>query len=188
MSQFDVHTKETAPEQSRELLSQAESTFGFIPNILGVFAESPAVLKAYLELGRIFDESSFSPAERQVAILATSRFNECHYCMAAHSTIAEMQGVPEQAIEAIRNDGTIADPRLEALRKFVTAAVDKRGWVSEQDIAEFEEAGFERSQVLEVILAISFKTLSNYVNHLADTPLDDAFAEREWKSGGRRVA
>jgi AhpD family alkylhydroperoxidase len=102
MSQFGVHTKQTAPEQSVKLLEQAESAFGFVPNLLGVFAESPAVLKAYLQLGQIFDGSSFSPAERQVAILSVSRFNGCHYCMAAHSVIAGMQKVPEQAIEAIR--------------------------------------------------------------------------------------
>jgi hypothetical protein len=74
MSQFGVHTKQTAPEQSVKLLEQAESAFGFVPNLLGVFAESPAVLKAYLQLGQIFDGSSFSPVERQVAILAVSRF------------------------------------------------------------------------------------------------------------------
>lgn len=186
MSQFDVHTKQTAPEQSVKLLEQAESAFGFVPNLHGVFAESPAVLKAYLQLGQIFDDSSFSPVERQVAILAVSRFNGCHYCMAAHSVIAGMQKVPEQAIEAIRNDQPIDDRRLEALRKFTTIAVDKRGWVSETDIASFEEAGFNRAQVLEVILAISFKTMSNYVNHFAETPLDDAFTNSEWKPVDKR--
>ena len=188
MSQFGVHTKQTAPEQSVKLLEQAESAFGFVPNLLGVFAESPAVLKAYLQLGQIFDGSSFSPVERQVAILAVSRFNGCHDCMAAHSVIAGMQKVPEQAIEAIRQDQPIADRRLEALRRFATTAVDERGWISAQDIAEFEEAGFNSAQVLEVILAISFKTLSNYVNHFAETPLDDAFAGSEWKPADKRVS
>jgi uncharacterized peroxidase-related enzyme len=188
MSQFVVHKKQSAPERSVKLLEQAESAFGFVPNILGVFAESPAVLKAYLQLGQIFDDSSFSPVERQVAILAVSRFNGCHYCMAAHSVIAGMQKVPEQAIEAIRQDQPIEDRRLEALRKFTTTVVDKRGWITEQDIGEFEEAGFNRAQVLEVVLAISFKTLSNYVNHFAQTPLDDAFTASEWKPADQRRA
>jgi len=188
MSQFVVHEKQSAPEGSQRLLEQAESEFGFLPNLLGVLAESPAALKAYLQLGKIFDESSFSPAERQVAILAVSRFNGCEYCVAAHSAISGMQKVPEQAIEAIRQDRPIEDRSLEALRKFTTTVVDRRGWISEHDIAEFEEAGFDRAQVLEVILAISFKTLSNYINHFAETPLDDAFRAREWKACGQSGA
>ena len=82
MSHYEVHTKETAPPQSAAILANAEKAFGFTPNLLGVMAESPAMLKAYMALGRIFDESSFSPIERQVIILAASRFNECRYCMA----------------------------------------------------------------------------------------------------------
>lgn len=188
MSRFDVHTKKSAPERSVKLLEQAESVFGFVPNLLGVLAESPAALKAYMNLGQIFDESSFSPVERQVAILAVNRFNACEYCMGAHSVIARMNKVPEQAIDAIRQDVPIEDRRLEALRKFTTKVTAQRGWVSKQHVDEFEEAGFTRAQVLEVILAVSFKTLSNYVNHVAKTPLDQAFHGSEWKAADQNVA
>lgn len=181
MSQFAVHTRKSAPEQSVKLLEQAELEFGFVPNLLGVLAESPAVLKSYLALGKIFDESSFSPVERQIVILAVSRRNGCEYCMGAHSVIARLQKVPEQAIEAIRQDEPIEDRPLEALREFATIVVDRRGWISEQDIARFEKEGFTHAQVLEVIVAISFKTLSNYVNHFAGTPLDNAFHGSEWQ-------
>ena len=85
MSVFDIHTKETARAESTELLAAAEKSYGFIPNLLGIFAESPATLKAYLAIGKTFDESSFSATERQLVILTASRFNECHYCMAAHT-------------------------------------------------------------------------------------------------------
>ena len=91
MSNFNIHTKETAQTASAELLGNAEKAYGFIPNLLGVFAESPAALKAYLTLGQIFDESSFSPTERQLVILTASRFNECRYCIAAHSVVANLQ-------------------------------------------------------------------------------------------------
>lgn len=188
MSKFKVHTKETAQSKSAELLGNAEKAFGFIPNLLGVFAESPATLKAYLTIGQIFDESSFSPAERQVVILASSRYNECHYCVAAHSTAAEMQKVPADVIESIRNDQPIADEKLEALRLFTTAVVVNRGWVADDDINAFLEAGYSKAQILEVILGISFKTMSNYTNHIADTPLDDAFASKAWAPVANRLA
>lgn len=188
MTRFDVHTRKSAPERSVKFLEQAEAVFGFVPNLLGVLAESPAALKAYMNLGQIFDESSLLPVERQVAILAINRFNECDYCMGAHTVIARMQKVPEEAIEAIRHDQPITDPRLEALRKFTTRVVEQRGWVAKQDIAKFEQAGFNHAQVLEVILAVSFKTLSNYVNHIAKTPLDHAFHGSEWHPADKHVA
>ena len=34
---------------------------------------------------------------------------------------------------------------------------------------------------MEVVLAISWKTLSNYINHMADTPLDEMFADTKWE-------
>ncbi len=181
MADFTVHTIETAPEQSVALLRGAEKAFGFVPNLIGILAESPAAAEAYLTLSQIFDRSSLTPVERQVTILAISRYNECDYCMAAHSVIASMQKVPADVIQAIRDDHPIADAKLETLRSFATTVVDKRGWVSDEDVLVFQSAGYTQAQILEIILAASLKTLSNYANHVAETPLDDAFASRAWQ-------
>ena len=188
MRKFDVHTKDTASAKSVESLLNAEEAFGFIPNLIGILAESPAALNGYLTLGQIFDESSFSPTERQLVILTVSRVNECRYCVAAHSVVADLQEVPADVIEAIRNDQPIADNKLEALRTFTTAVVEERGWVTEDDTAAFLAAGYSKAQILEVILGISFKTLSNYANHVADTPLDHAFALKAWGPVTKRLA
>ncbi len=181
MSEFKVHTVDTAPEQSVAFLQEAQQAFGFVPNLIGVFAESPAVVEAYLTLSRIFDKSSLSPVERQVAILSISRINECDYCMASHSVIASMQKVPANVIQAIRNDHPIVDAKLEALRMFAATLIEKHGWLSEDDVTAFRSAGYSHGQILEVVLAASLKTLSNYANHLVETPLDDAFASRAWQ-------
>jgi len=181
MSEFKVHTVDTAPEQSVAFLQGAQQAFGFVPNLIGVLAESPAVVEAYLTLSKIFDKSSLSPVERQVAILAISRINECDYCMASHSVIASMQKVPADVIQAIRNDKPIADEKLEALRTFAVSLIEKRGWLSEDDVAAFRSAGFSQAQVFEVVLAVSLKTLSNYASNLAETPLDNAFSSRAWQ-------
>ncbi len=181
MPQFKVHTVDTAPQQSVAFLQGAQQAFGFVPNLIGVLAESPAAVEAYLTLTKIFDKSSLSPVERQVAILAISRINECDYCMAAHSVIGSMQNVPADVIQAIRNDQSIADTKLEALRTFAVTLIEKRGWMSEDDVAAFRAAGYSQAQVLELVLAASLKTLSNYTSNLAEPPLDDAFASRAWQ-------
>ena len=180
MSHLDVLNKDTAPGGSADALAGAEKAFGFIPNLLGVFASSPATLKAYLALGDLLGETAFSDTERQLLLLTVSRFNECHYCVAAHSTVAGMQGVPADVVDAIRNDTAIDNPKLQSLREFAADMVSQRGWVTEDAVERFLAAGYTQAHILEVILAISFKTISNYTNHIAATPLDTAFAGNAW--------
>ncbi len=188
MTQFTIHTVDTAPEKSVPILDSTEKAFGFIPNLVAVLAESPAGVKGYRTLMGIFDESSLTPTERQVVLLAVSRYNECHYCIAAHTVIAEMQNVSQQIIDAIRNDLPIADHKLEALRVFTTKVVDKRGWVSKEDIQAFLDSSYTRQQLIEVIMGVSLKTFSNYLNHIAEIPVDDAFAAEAWSAEEIRQA
>ncbi len=139
-----------------------------------------ALLKAYTTVSSLFDESSLSATERQIVLLATSVENGCPYCVAAHSAISAMQRVPADIVAALREGSPIRDPQLEALRRFTTTMVESRGWPSERETRSFMEAGYGRRQVLEVVLGIGLKTLSNYTNHVASTPLDTAFTAMEW--------
>ena len=188
MSNYQIHTQESAPADSTELLRNAEKKYGFVPNLLGVMAESPAMLNAYIAIGKIFDQSSFSNVERQVVILTASRINECHYCVSAHSFVAGLQNIPKDVIDSIRDDQPIADLRLEVLRRTVELAVKQSGWLSDSDKDAFFTAGYSQGQLLEVIVGISFKTLSNYTNKVADVPLDQAFSSARWVPQEKRLA
>lgn len=180
MSILSIHTTETAPEASRTLLEGAKKRFGFIPNLLGALSESPAALEGYMSLSTLFSATSFTATERQIVLIAASVKNGCTYCVAAHSTLAAKDKVPEDVITALRDGTPIADSRLETLRHFTESLVENQGWVDDTATQAFIAAGFTRQQVVEILLGITQKTLSNYINHLADTPLDDAFAPREW--------
>lgn len=180
MSNFSIHTRETAPEAARPILDGARKKYGFVPNLLGALAEAPAALEAYVTLSDILARSSLTPTEREILTIAVSAKNGCAYCVAAHSTVAAMHKVPEDVIAALRDGRAIADARLEALRRFAETLVETRGWAGDDDVQAFLAAGFTRAQALEVVLAVAFKTLSNYANHLVDTPLDAAFAPRAW--------
>jgi uncharacterized peroxidase-related enzyme len=179
---FKVHALETAPEGAKDVLASARKAYGFLPNLLAVMAEAPALLQAYRALVDLFDETSLTPSERQVVLLTTSYENGCEYCVAAHSVIAGMQRVPEDVVQAVRRGKPIADRKLEALRRFTTAVVTSRGRPSEAETAEFLNAGYANAQILEVVLGVGVKTLSNYTNSIADTPLDQAFAKAAWSS------
>ncbi len=182
MTQFTRHTIETAPTNSKPHIEDATRGIGFLPNLLATMAESPAMLEAYLTLAGIFDKTGLSETERQIILMTNNRLNGCIYCMAAHTTISQMKGVPADVVTALRENKPIADEKLEALRVFAEVINTSRGWPEESDLQAFLAAGYNEANVLEVILGTSLKVLSNYTNHIADTPLDDPFAKNAWSA------
>lgn len=75
-------------------------------------------------------------------------------------------------INSLSNNLPIDDVKLETLRQFTASLVEKRGWVSEEDIETFFETGYTKRNILELIVGVGQKTISNYVNHIAHTPID----------------
>lgn len=181
MTDFTVHTVDSAPEASRETLQQVAKSYGFLPNLIGIMAEAPALAQAYVSVAGAFASSSFSPTEQQIVLIAASRVNGCEYCVSAHSTVAKMSQVPADVIEGLRSGAPLADSKLEALRSFATAVVESRGWPTEEQVEAFLAAGYDRQNLLEVVLGIGLKTLSNYTNHITDTPLDSQFQGFAWQ-------
>ncbi|MGZ8239756.1 MAG: carboxymuconolactone decarboxylase family protein [Methylobacter sp.] len=182
MSQFYIHSISTAPAAAQPLLEGSLKKYGFVPNLHGGLAEAPAALQAYIELTALFDKTLLSPAERQVVLLAASVENQCTYCVAAHSMIAKQMVKTDAAnVEALRKQQSLPDPKLDALAAFTRAVVKQRGRVCGKTLDNFITAGYSRAQVLEVVLGVAFKTLSNYTNHLIDTPLDSAFQAESWE-------
>lgn len=179
---LNIRTLEDSKDSAKELLSAAQQKYGFIPNLLGVMANAPATLKGYMTLAGIFEETSFSPTERQIVLLAVSFENKCSYCMAAHSAIAGMQNLDSEVVTALREGKPIVDDKLEALRRFTKEVVTSRGWPSVEAQNHFIEAGYERSSILEVVLGVALKTLSNYTNHIAETALDENFKQVAWNA------
>ncbi len=176
MSKFTVHSTETSPEESKALLEGVKNAMTFVPNLMGVMAESKAVLSSYLALSDFFSKTSLSPIEQQVVLLSVSKENECGYCLAAHSMLARnIAKMDSETINKLKIGTQLGDSKLNALSAFTRKLVNARGNPSEQDLAAFYAQGYTQKHVLEVILGVSMKTLSNYVNHVAHTPVDEVF-------------
>lgn len=188
MGENVIHSIDTAPKESKPFLEKAQDKFGFLPNILGAMAEAPATLEGYLTLTGIYEKSSLSPVERQLVLLAVSRENECHFCVAAHSGGAKKAGLDEADIEHAREGEALDNPKLEALHAFATAVTVNRGQVGETALQEFLDAGYARQQAYEVILGVAVKVLTNYVDALADVPLNDQLAAMKWVPHRQRAA
>jgi uncharacterized peroxidase-related enzyme len=181
MSMFQIHTETTAPEPSKPLLEQAKKNLGMIPNLERVMAESPALLEGYVHLWELFDTTSLSPIERQVVYQTANFENQCEYCVPWHTKLAQIAGMAPNEIEALRQGAELEDPRLESLRQFTKSLILNRGKIAETELKAFFAVGYSAQQALEVILGIAVKTMSNYTNSIAGTPLDRAVEKLRWK-------
>ena len=180
MTPFKIYSPETAHPPADDLLASIRTTLGFVPNVVGATAESTPALQAFMELNDRFAESSFDATGRELIQIAASVENQCGYCVAGHTAFAQMQSVPSEVIDAVRNNRPIDDHKLEALNRFTRAVMRERGMIREQDLKRFLDAGYSRAQVLEVILGVCVKTFSNLANNVIGIPLDDAFVDHAW--------
>ena len=179
---FELHSIESAPEAVKTELETAEKAYGSVPNLYRGFATAPATLKVYLAFNEALQtHGHLSPVEQQLVYLTVSAENGCTYCMAAHSVLAHMASMPEQTLTGLREQQPLSDRRLEALRRFTLSIMAHRGRVPEQDMSDFQAAGYDQRHVLEVLTILAQKTLSNYFNHVAQTPLDDMFQSEMWE-------
>jgi len=180
MSDFTLHTVESAPEAAKPILEGAQKGLGFVPNLYAGLAEAPAVLETYTKLGDLTAKTSFDATEQQTIFMTINRYHECTYCMAAHTTLSQMQKVPADVIDAIRNDTDIADEKLAALSALSLDLVVNRGWPTAAVLDKFYSVGYTKANLLELLVFIAMKTISNYGNHILETPVDAAFAPNAW--------
>ncbi|MCL1051479.1 carboxymuconolactone decarboxylase family protein [Shewanella abyssi] len=181
MSNFKLHTVETAPAKSKPILEGAAKQMGAIPGLYAVMAESPNTLEAYMQLHQQFASSSFDAQELTVVWQTINVEHECHYCVPAHTGIAHSMKVDPALTEALRNREPMPTPKLQALQDLTLSMVRNRGNVAQAELAAFYTAGYGQQQVLEIILGLSQKVISNYVNHIAQTPVDKMFEQFAWK-------
>ena len=170
---------------AKDVLNNTQKNMGFIPNMYAAMANSPVLLNTYASGYKYFrEQSGFNAVEQEVIFLAISRENNCTYCMAAHSFVADaISKVPTDITDAIRDGRVVPDEQLAQLVSFTTTMVRSRGLPSKEEVETFIGAGYSEHHVLDIIQAISVKTISNYANHLFHTEVDDAFKSRLWSNG-----
>lgn len=177
-----VNTIETAPEAAKPALQSAQNMLGFVPNLYGMLSNNPVTLDAYLHLSKALEKTGLNALEQQVILLTVSIENGCEYCVAAHSAIAGMMKLPESVVRALRDRQPIVNDKLESLRSFTATVVHQRGHLKDEQVSEFLAAGYTGATILAVITAVALKTISNYANHIANTPLDEAFQTHSWSA------
>lgn len=187
MSTLKIHNIENAPADSKPQLEQSVKDFGMIPNLHGVLAVSPNTLRSYKVLHQEFQNSSFDAEELTVVWQTINVEHGCHYCVPAHTAIAGMMKVDESLTEKLRNQEALPTKKLQVLQATTLNILRNRGVVSDDVLEDFYTVGYGEQQVVEILLGLAQKTISNYVNHIANTPVDAPFQKFAWQKETKKA-
>ncbi|MEV6634978.1 carboxymuconolactone decarboxylase family protein [Actinoplanes sp. NPDC051470] len=181
MTNYEIHTIDTAPDYAKQPFALLQEAFGFIPGVAGAMANSSPLLNSFFSaFGHFRGAGTFSPAERQVLLLSNAVANNSAWAVAFHTLEALADGVPPAEVDAIRQRRLPTDARLAALSALTQALITTRGHLDEADTAAFLAAGFDRNQILEVVTGVAISAMTNYAATVADLPLEDRLLEHSW--------
>ena len=180
MTDFPVHTIESAPEPSKPALRQLQSAFGMIPNIAGAIATSPVLINSLVGLFGNVHGGGFTEAQVQIVLLTDAVTNASTWAVAFHTALALKEGIDAADVEAIREGRPPKDAKFAALSTLAKTMIEKRGRLSDADVDRFLAAGFAKDQLLEVIAAVAASTITNYTGSIAKPPLEAPFQGHAW--------
>jgi uncharacterized peroxidase-related enzyme len=161
----------TATGPSKDLLDQIAQKNGKAINIQRVLAHSPTALQAYLAMSGALSQGDLSPALRERIALVVAEENGCDYCLAAHTILGARAGLSGDEILAARR-GEAQDEKEAAVVEFARMLVRQRANVQDEDLRGLREAGISEGEIVEVVAHVVANIFTNYINHVADTPLD----------------
>ena len=167
--------KPSITEKTNSILKEIQRDFGFIPNLAKEMSTSPQTLEIYFKGNTILKHTVLPEKERRMVMLLVAYFNECVYCQAVHKKGAKQAGVNQEEVEAWRIDKGINTDRGKALSLATRLLLSKKGWLTQENLEKLEDRGIDRQQLYEIIAIIGLQTISNYINHIAGTEIDEEF-------------
>jgi uncharacterized peroxidase-related enzyme len=170
MKTFSVPTRDQVSANNQAIFDHMKSAFGMVPNLYATFAMNDTALGDYLTLQN--RKSTLSNREREIINLVVSQVNECDYCVPAHTAVAKMNGFTDDQVLEIREGKVSFDDKYAALATFVQETAIRRGRPSTEAIDDFYAAGYNNANLVDVMIVIGDKTISNYLHNITQIPVD----------------
>lgn len=163
-------TRDEVSQANKEIFDKLQEAVGFVPNLYASYAHNETALGDYLALQN--RKTTLSNKEKEVVNLVVSQVNECQYCLSAHTTIGKMNGFTEDEILEVRSGQASFNPKLDALSKFTKNITENRGKPSELALQSFFQAGYTKANLIDTLILIGDKTISNFVHGATQVEID----------------
>lgn len=175
MSKINIPTREEVSPNNQAIFDNLQNSLGFVPNLYATYAHSETALENYLNFANA--KTSLSAKEKEVVNLVVSEVNSCIYCLSAHTAIGKMNGFTDAQILEIRSGNASFDNKLDALAKLVKNATENRGNTNQIILDNFFNAGYSKGNLIDVLVLVGEKTISNYIHNTTQVPVDFPIAE-----------
>lgn len=177
MSSLALIDPTTATGPTAELLAVVQQSLGVTPNMTRAMANSPALLRGYLDLSGALSKGTFNAGTREQLALAIAQDNACDYCLSAHTYLAEHVAKLDATEIAAARKADSRDEKIAALLRFATAVNQARGAVEDTDLARVRAAGATDEEIAETIGHVALNVLTNYFNKTAAVDIDFPLVE-----------
>ncbi len=175
MSTFNVPKREEVSSTNQAIFDNLEKAVGFVPNLFATYAHSENALGNYLALSGA--KTSLNAKQKEVVNLAVSQVNDCIYCLSAHTAIGKMNGFSEDQILELRAGRASFDNKLDALARLARNITQNRGATNADVLDNFFNAGWTKENLIDTIVLVGDKTISNYLHRTTDVPVDFPVAQ-----------
>lgn len=165
-----VPTRAEVSANNQAIFDNLQKGLGFVPNLYAYYAKNETALGDYLALQN--RKSTLKAKEREVVNLVTSQINGCRYCQSAHTVLGKMNGFTDEQVIELRKGTASFDSKLDALVRFTASVVNNKGKVSENVKDEFFAAGYNEANLIDVVMVVGDKIISNYIHNLAGFEID----------------
>jgi len=170
MSTFKVPAKDEVSENNQAIFDSLQKKVGFVPNLYAYYAKNETALGDYLTFQN--RKSTLKAKEREIVNLVTSQINGCRYCQSAHTAIGKMNGFTDDQVLEIRTGKATFNAKFDALARFTASVVENRGRASQSALDTFFEAGYDEANMIDVLIVVGDKTISNYIHNIAQFDID----------------
>lgn len=167
---FEVPTRDQVSEDNQAIFDRLEKGLGFVPNLYATYAYNDTALGDYLAFQN--RKSTLRAKEREVINLVVSQINECQYCLAAHTALGKANGFTDEQILEIRGGEAPFDAKIDALAQFVRDITINRSKPSTEALENFFTAGYTKANLIDVIVVIGDKIISNFIHGATQVPVD----------------
>lgn len=170
MATFNVPTKNEVSQANQEIFNSLEQQLNFVPNLFATYAHSENALQNYMAFSGA--KTSLKAKEKEAVNLAVSQVNNCAYCLAAHTAIGKMNGFTDEQVIELRQGRASFDNQLNALANLAKNVTENRGRADEAVVDSFFQAGYTKENLIDTIVLVGDKTISNYIHNTTQVPVD----------------
>lgn len=170
MAKFNVPSRGEVSASNQTIFDNLEKGLGFVPNLYAYYAKNDTALADYLALQN--RKSTLTAKEREIVNLVVSEYNGCRYCQSAHTLIGKMNGLSEDQVLEVRGGTAAFNEKLNALAVFTLSTISNRGRATEEAKTLFFEAGYTEVNMIDVVIVIGDKVISNFIHNLAGFEID----------------